>query len=199
MREKLIRSYAVITAFAALGIAPAASASPVMTTESKAVAVGAEITGKNTGEFISTGPLFVHCGSVDLVATVTGNSGTQIKLEAEAGNFSFTSNGGECEPGAAYSFSWGKLCFESIPKTDNVAVTGCGSSATLVTNITGVASCRYSFPRFTGVVLTGGNATISFSEQEAELSEGVFACPSAWKFDFDLFLFSPAGTTLSIT
>ncbi|MGN6586940.1 MAG: hypothetical protein ACTHKT_05635, partial [Solirubrobacterales bacterium] len=94
MHKKLMMTCMAIAAFAAFVIAPAASASPVLTENGTAVAVGASIEGKNTGEAIFTTTAGnVNCSSAVLKGTVTKNSGTKITGEIPVGSATYKGTG----------------------------------------------------------------------------------------------------------
>jgi hypothetical protein len=205
MQKKWITTCVAIAAFAAFVVAPAASASPVLTSEGKAVAVGTSVTGSNTGifKFEGGGGYTIDCSSVDLAANVTGNSGTKIQLEAAAGGFttSGTATGGDCTASwGPAKLTWGKMCLVTSAGTDNVTVTGCGAGIALTTNITGTSICQYSAASGTGTVATSADAQItvnSLPEQKTEGS-GLF-CPSEVRFSMIFDLTATGGGTLFIS
>jgi hypothetical protein len=135
-----------LAAIAAFVVAPAASASPVLTSEGKAVAVGAEIKGSNTGTFrFETSGYSVECPSVNMVAKLTANTGTHIGIEVGEGLFTSTGTGagGDCTTNLG-SAAMGEMCLTSIAKTDLFSVTGCGvEGVTMTTTITGMGACKY--------------------------------------------------------
>ncbi|MGN6557436.1 MAG: hypothetical protein ACTHLH_05435 [Solirubrobacterales bacterium] len=194
-----------IAAFAAFMTAPVASASPILTSETKAVAVGSEVTAKSTNEVKLTAPptvTTVTCSGADFTGKVTANSGSRVALEVPAGNFKFsgTAAGGDCTATqGAFSATWGRLCAETVASTDIVSFTGCGTSATLTTTLTNVISCKYSAPAFSATFLTNSDATLSVVEQEFVREEGGIFCPAKWGLDFHLDLTTPAGGTLVIS
>lgn len=204
MHKKLIMACAAIAAFAAFAMAPAASASPVLTDNGVAVTVGTTVKGSNTGNFFfSNGAYNVECTSATLDAIVTGNSGTQIKLEAAAGGLTTTGTGvsGDCTtPMGPTTLTWGKMCFETGAKTDNVAVTGCGSAVTMTTNITSLQICKYTSAGITATFRTGEDATFSLSSIPLTKTEGSGAfCPSEITFNLDLDLTTASGATLLVS
>lgn len=204
MHKKLIMACAAVAAFAAFVVAPVASASPVLTESGVAVPVGAEVKGTNTGtfRFEGSGQYTIDCSTANLAAKVTGNSGTQIKLEAGAGGFTTSGTGtaGDCTANwGPTTLTWSKMCFETLAKTDSVSITGCGAGMTLTTNYTGVASCQFSAANVTGSFITNADATISMNSLTVKLVEGGILCPAEVRFSLDFDLTTPNGTTLSIS
>jgi hypothetical protein len=202
MRKKLIMTCAAIAAFAAFVVAPVASASPVLTSEGKAVAVGTAVTGSNTGvfKFEGGGGYTIECSSVDLAAKVTANSGTKIQLEAAIGGFTTSGTGvsGDCTASwGPTKLGWGKMCFATVGGTDNVSITGCGAGIALTTNITGTATCQYSAASGTGTFVTNADAQITVSSLPEQKTEGSgFLCPSEVKFSMIFDLTTVGGGTL---
>lgn len=204
MHKKLIMTCAVIAGFAAFIIAPVASASPVLTSEGSAVPLGTEIKGNNTGVFaFNEGSYTISCGTVDMTAVVTGNTGSQIKLETAVGALtsSGTATAGDCTASwGPATLTWGKLCFSTVSGTDNVSVTGCGANIVMTTNITGVVVCKYSAASVTASFLTNADATFSLSAIPLSKTEGSgLFCPSQITFSLDLDLTTASGGTLSIS
>jgi hypothetical protein len=204
MHKKLIMTCAAIAAFAAFVVAPTASASPVLTESGVAVPVGAEVKGSNTGtfRFEGSGGYTIECSTATLAAKVTGNSGTQIKLEAGAGGLTTSGTGtsGDCTANwGPTTMTWSKMCFETIAKTDSVSITGCGAGMTLTTNYTGVGTCQYTAANLTGSFITNADATISMNSLTVKLLEGGILCPAEVRFSLDFDLNTVAGTTLSIS
>jgi hypothetical protein len=203
MNRKLMMACMAIAAFAAFVIAPAASASPVLTENGVAVAVGAEITGKNTGNTLFTGPFNVVCSNADLAGKVTANSGTQIKGEIPAGSATFTGTGtsSDCTSalGSAAVTVNSALCLETVKGTDTVSVTGCGGNVVFTLTVTGTGPCKYSTATVKGTYVTNAGATVNVLEQEAVKSEGGFFCPSSGKLDMDFDLYTKNTVTPQLT
>lgn len=204
MPKKLITICAAVAALSIFAVAPAASASPVLTNEGAAVPVGTEIKGNNTGTFaFNEGSYTISCGTVDLTATVAGNAGSQIKLETApaALTSSGTATAGDCTASwGPATLTWGRLCFETTSGTDNVKVTGCGANITMTTNITGVVICKYAAASVTASFLTNADATFSLSAINLTKTEGSgLFCPSQITFSLDLDLTTASGKTLSIS
>ncbi|MGN6588664.1 MAG: hypothetical protein ACTHKT_14520 [Solirubrobacterales bacterium] len=203
MHKKLMMACMAIAAFAAFVIAPAASASPVLTEGTTAVAVGSSIEGKNTGNTEFTGGFNVVCSTAVLKGTVTGNSGTKIKGEVPAGSavFTGTSTGGDCTSalGATKVTVNSKLCLETAAE-DKVAVTGCGANVTFTLEVTGTGPCKYSTASVTGTYKTSAAATVNVENQAAKKEEGGVFCPSegVLKMDFDLYT-TGGSTALTIS
>jgi hypothetical protein len=204
MQKKLIMACASIAALVALAGPSIASASPVLTDAGTAVAVGAEVKGNNTGLFsFSNGAYSVICSTANLSAKVTSNSGTKIRLEAGAGAFTTTGTGtsGDCTtPMGPSTQTWGKICFETVEKTDTLSVTGCGSSLTMTTNITGTVVCKYTAANLKTSFPTNADATFSLSSVPLTKIEGSGAfCPSEIVFSLDFDLTTSGGGTLLIS
>ena len=204
MQKKLIMVCAAIAALTAFAAPSVASASPVLTNGGVAVAVGTEVKGNNTGLFqFSNGAYSVTCSAANLSAKVTSNSGTQIRLEAAPGAFTTTGTGtsGDCTtPMGPSTQTWGKLCFETVAKTDTLSVTGCGSAVTMTTNITGVVICQYTAASIKATFPTNADATLALSSVPLTRTEGSGAfCPSEIVFSLDFDLTTTGGGTLSIS
>jgi hypothetical protein len=205
MHKKLLITCAAVAAFAAFVIAPAASASPVLTSEGKAVALGTTVKGSNTGIFkfqSSAGGYTIECSSVSLDANVTANAGTKIQLEAAAGGFATSGTGtsGDCTASwGPAKLAWGKMCFATVGGTDNVTLTGCGGNLTLTTNITGTADCLYAAASGTGTFVTGADAKITVSSLPEKLTESSFFCPTEVQFSMVFDLTTATGGTLLIS
>ena len=208
MFKKLMMACMAIAAFAAFVIAPAASASPVLTHEGTAVAVHPAtetceknpsgcIEGKNTEETLFTGAFNVHCNTAVLKGWVTQNNGSQIKGTIPVGNASFTSSGGDCTSalGATKVTVTSELCIETVVGSDNATTTGCGSNVVFDLEVTGTGNCKYSTASVSGTFKTNAGATINISEQEAKKVEGGFFCPSSGKLDMDFDLYTLGGKT----
>jgi len=205
MYKKSITACVAIAAFAAFVVAPVASASPVLTSEGSAVAVGTTVKGSNTGVFkfqSSAGGYTIECSSVGLDANVTANAGTKIQMESPAGGFTTTGTGtsGDCTASwGPAKLAWGKMCFATVEKTDTVSVTGCGGNLTLTTNITGTADCLYAAASGSGTFVTGADAQITVSSLPEILQESSFFCPTEVKFSMVFDLTTASGGTLLIS
>ena len=206
MHKKLIMACLAIAAFAAFVVAPAASASPTLTSNGVSVPVGTSITGTSTGEAIFTGPFDVRCHA-HLTGIVTQNNGTSIKGEIAAHNGVFTGTGtnNDCTSalGSVKVTVTSKLCMETLVGTHNIKVTGCGAApVTFDLTVTGIASpCRYSTPSVTATFTTNADATVTLVEQIAK-EEPEFAsvfCPNEGKLDMDFDLYTTDGTTLTVS
>jgi hypothetical protein len=217
MHKKLMMACVAIAAFAAFVIAPAASASPVLTENGVAVPVHPNaaktcaeeatgcITGKNTGETKFTGSINVNCSNADLSGPLTKNNGTEIVGEIPVGGASFTgtATGGDCTstglftaPAAVAVTS--KLCLATVNKSDNVTVTGCGSSVKFTLTLTGLGPCEYATPTVLGTYTTG-EATVNINEQVATLQNTGSFCPTSGKLDMDFDLYTYNTTTPQLT
>jgi hypothetical protein len=207
MHKKLMMACMAIAAFAAFVIAPAASASPVLTHNGIVVPVGTEITAKNTGETKFTGSINVNCSSAHLVGVVKKNNGTEIEGEIPVGkaHFTGTHSTGDCTstglftaPAAVAVTS--KLCLATVNKSDTVTVTGCGSSVQFKLTLTGLGPCEYASNTVLGTYTTNAEATVNISEQVATLTNTGSFCPSSGKLDMDFDLYTNnASTQLTIS
>ncbi|MGN6588616.1 MAG: hypothetical protein ACTHKT_14280 [Solirubrobacterales bacterium] len=202
MHKKLMLACMAIAAFAAFVIAPVASATPVLTEGTTAVAVGSSIKGTNTGatKFTASTGTVVECSHAEFKGTVTKNSGTKITGEIPAGSSSFSGSAAEskCTSGlGAVSVSTGKLCLETAA-SDAVTVTGCGANVTFVLTIAGI-ECPYATASVSGTYSTTGDATVNVSEQTATRSNSNVFCPASGKIDMDFDLTTTAGTTLTVS
>jgi hypothetical protein len=203
MHKKLMMACMAIAAFAAFVIAPAALASPVLTNGGVAVGVGTELTGKNTLNTKFTSSLTVECSNADLTGKVTKNSGTEIAGEILVGGalFTGTGTGGDCTSSGIFNAPTAvtvnsKLCLATVPKTDNVTITGCGANIAFTLNLTGIGPCLYESSTVLGTFVTNAGATVNVSEQEVKYtgSGGTF-CPGSGKLDMDLDLYTKGGGT----
>jgi hypothetical protein len=206
MHKKIIMACMAIAAFAAFVVAPAASASPVLTKNLTALGVGSSITGTNTGETVFTGAFNVRCTSAHMAGTLTANTGSKIKGEIPVGNAKFTGTGtsGDCTSalGNVGVTVNSKLCLETVTGQDNIVTTGCGANVTFTLEITGTGPCKYSTASVTGTFKTNAAATVNVSEQEAKKEEGGIFCPSSGKLDMDFDLtttFVDGGAILEIS
>ncbi|MGN6588390.1 MAG: hypothetical protein ACTHKT_13130 [Solirubrobacterales bacterium] len=209
MHKKLIMACMAIAAFAAFVIAPTASASPVLTSEGKAVPTGTSITGVNTGVTHFTlpgGAGSIDCDHDHLVGTVTKNSGTKITGELPVGSAKFNGTGTNTDctgPFGSTSVTVNsKLCLETNSTTaDTGVITGCGANVTFTMVITGVATCRYQTASVAAIYTTNVTpATVEVFEAPAT-SDGVnpFPCPSEGKLDMDFDLYTTSGVGLTIS
>ena len=211
MHKKLTMACMAIAAFAAFVIAPAASASPVLTENGAALAVGASIKATNTGITKFTIPSLggaVECTHAELKGTVKKNNGTVIAGTIPAGafgvnyTFSGTHETGDCTSplGPVRPTLNGELCLETEPN-HNVIINGCeGKPVTFILDVTGGPTCRYSVASITGSYITNADATVNVSEQLAKReSEEEFLCPKEGKLDMDFDLTTTDGTTLLIS
>jgi hypothetical protein len=202
MHKKLMMACMAIAAFAAFVVAPAASASPVLTEGASALAVGASIEGKNTGETTFTGTFNVRCTTATMKGAVTSNSGTKIKGEIPVGGavYSGTGTSGDCTSffGSTKVTVTSKLCLETVTGADNVAITGCGGAILFDLQVTGLGVCEYqtAVAGITGTFKTNAGATVNVSEQPATLKSGSgFACPAEGKLDMDFDLYTTSNAT----
>jgi hypothetical protein len=203
MHKKLIMACMAIAAFAAFVIAPAASASPVLTDKTAdgtvhTLAVGASITGRNTGDTLLTGAFNVRCSTAHMTGTVTANTGSHIGGKVPAGGAQFTGTGtsGDCTSalGSVKVTVNSALCFTTISKTDTLTIDGCGAEISFTLEITGTGPCTYGVATIKGTFLTNAAATVNISEQESKLTSGGFFCPGSGKLDMDFDLYTTGAT-----
>ncbi|HET9677323.1 MAG TPA: hypothetical protein VFP21_07465 [Solirubrobacterales bacterium] len=211
MHKKLMLACMAIAAFAAFVVAPAASATPVLTENGVAVSNGASIKGTNTGNTLFTIQGFkepVECTHAEFKGTLTANTGTTIAGEipqSTGANYTFsgTGAGGDCTSpiGDIKPTLISALCLHAAKGSDNVTINGCGSNpVTFRLDSTTGLTCNYSVSFLTGTYSTTGDATINLSEQEAVLEKNEsFLCPGAGKLDMDFDLYTTDGTTLAIS
>jgi hypothetical protein len=205
MQKKLIAACLTIAAFAALVIAPAASASPALTNaKGELVPVGTEIKVTAVGNAVFTGGFNITCSKVEGSGKVTANTGSSIKGEIAAANLKITGtgSGGDCTSalGNLSVTVNSKLCGETIKGTDTAVATGCGSPLTFSFAVTGVTTCRYEAASMTGTFLTGEDTQGTISEQLAKGEAGnSFFCPKEGKLDVSLAESINTGETLLIS
>jgi hypothetical protein len=199
MHKKLIMVCMAIAAFAAFVVAPAASASPVLTDVGKAFATGASIEGKNTGIIKFTGGFDVECATGILRGTVTSNTGTKIKGTIPVGGVDLTgtASGFDCTSffGATKVSVTSEICFETVTGNDTIVFTGCASNVVFDLEVTGLGNCKYETTSITGTYVTNSGATSNISEQPFKFKEGVWPCPTEGKLDFDFDLYTTGSAT----
>jgi len=194
MYKKLTMACMAVAALAAFGIAPAASASPVLTNAGVAVPVGTSILGTSTETPAFTGAFNVTCSKAVLTGTVTKNSGTNIEGTVPVGGAVYvgTGTGGDCTSGLGSTKVTvnSELCLASSA-SDTLSITGCeGKSVVFTLEITGTGPCKYSTAAVAGTFTTNTSpATVKVTEQEAKKFEGGFFCPASGKLDQDFDLY----------
>lgn len=207
MYKKLITACMAIAAFAAFAVAPAASASPVLTETGVAVPVGALITGTSTGSPTFTGAFNVVCSKATLTGKVTKNSGTKIEgtILAKDALYTGTGTGGDCTSafGSTKVTVNSELCLISgAAPADTFTVTGCGANVVFTLEVTGTGPCKYSTAVVNGTYTTNVSpAPLKVVKQVANKIEGGFFCPASGELDqeFDLYTDSAAETPLTIS
>jgi hypothetical protein len=204
MHKKLMMACMAIAAFAAFVVAPAASASPVLTSGGSAVATGTSITAKNTGNTTFTSSIFnVTCSSAHLVGTVTANAGTQIKGTIPKGSALYTGTGagGDCTSGLGdvkVTVST-ELCIETVKGTDTVIIDGCGANLGFTLAVTGGIACNFTGKITSGATfVTNAAATVNVVKGASVSSTDPF-CPSSGTLDMDFDLYNTAGTQLTVS
>jgi hypothetical protein len=216
MHKKLIMTCMAIAAFAAFVVAPGASASPVLTSSGVKVAVGTSITGKNTGTITFTGSngVNVHCSSGHLIVALTANTGSQIKGTVPVGGAKFTGTGanGDCtatEPlGDTAVTVNSELCFETVPGTDKVKITGCAGKVTFTLTSTGLGiGCKYEGNVENGATFnTNAPATVNLVSGSPAAGADIpgeagnsFFCPSGVTLDMDFDFYTTSGVQTTIS
>ncbi len=196
--KKLIMSCAVAGAFAALVIAPAASASPTLTQFGQKIPIGVSLKNKATGSPKFTGSFGIECSSAEFNGTVTKNTGTAVAVEIPSGiSFSGTASGGDCTSalGATKVSIAGKLCLEAV-SGDTVTLKGCSGSVVASFELTGTGVCKYSATSLSGTLATSAS-TVNFAEQEAKKTEGGIFCPASGKIDLDTDMTTTEGAPVT--
>ena len=203
MYKRFMASCTALVALAVLALAPAASASPVLTESGTALAVGSSVLTKSTGGIVFTGAFNANCSLAEAVGTVTANTGSQIKGEIPIGGTKVGGTGasGDCTSslGAVAVSVTSKVCTETVKGTDQVKLTGCGGNIAFTATITGSGVCKYTSTSMTGTFVTNTDAGLKLSEQEVKLSEGGIFCPSSGKVDVDSDETTTNGTTLFVS
>ncbi|MGN6585990.1 MAG: hypothetical protein ACTHKT_00760 [Solirubrobacterales bacterium] len=204
MDKKLMLACMAITAFAAFVIAPAASASPVLTENGAAIAVGTSIEGENVGnaEFTGGG---VTCSKAILGITVTKNNGTKIEAEVPVGKaaLSGTNADKDCtstlNKGAAKVEVNSKLCLSS-GELDKIAITGCGNVVTMTVLFTGVVTCHYQVSTLLATFTTNATPDALTIKEEVLKGESTNSgfCPAEGKFSLTFDLWT-TGTAIGLT
>ncbi|HET9676043.1 MAG TPA: hypothetical protein VFP21_00900 [Solirubrobacterales bacterium] len=203
MHKRMIMSCLAIGAFMALVVAPAASASPVLTENGEPVAVGSSILAKNTGNVVFSGGFEASCSNAELAGTVTANTGTSIKAEIPVGGAKFSGTGasGDCTS-ALGDFSVtvnSKICEETVKGTDTDTITGCGAPLTYTLTVTSGLACKYSAASVSATFLTGKDATLNVEKQTVKKEEGSILCPSEGSLSVDFDQTTTNGETLLIS
>jgi hypothetical protein len=205
MHKKLMLACMAIAAFAAFVVAPAASASPVLTDVTGTVAVGSKIKATNVGPSfltISSGG-HVECTGVTLTGEVVKNSGTVVEGNIETANFSGTGSGGDCTSPLGDikvtnpSLPW---CISST-KAGTFSVRGgkCSEASRAITftmDVTGLVNCSYTKASVNGTYTTVGEVTTLEVKEEnfANTGEGnnIF-CPTSGKLDMAMRMWTDEG------
>jgi hypothetical protein len=206
MYKKLLMACMAVAAFAAFVIAPAASASPVLTSPvGTALATGSTIKGTNEGiTKFTAGELTVECSSAVLTGTLLKNNGTEIEGTVLGTNAVFTGTGtsGDCTSklGSTKPTVNGELCLKNVKGADTLTVNGCGTNPVdFSLNVTGVVTCRYTAASVTGTYETNKDAKVVVFEQPATRKEGGFLCPETGKLDMTFNLTTGAGATILVS
>ncbi|MGN6557631.1 MAG: hypothetical protein ACTHLH_06420 [Solirubrobacterales bacterium] len=198
MHKKLIMACMAIAAFV---IAPAASASPVLTENPTPIPVGASVTAKNTGVVKFTG--IAECSTAHFAGTVTNNSGTKVEIEIPLGSASFTGTGtsSDCTSslGSVRVFVTSKICL-ATSTTDNLPLTGCGGNIVIDWVLTGTGECKYSTASVGSSFATNVTpAVVTVTEQPLSKAEGGIFCLASTKLDMTLDLSTTSGVGVGLS
>jgi hypothetical protein len=216
MHKKIMLACMAIAAFAAFVVAPAASASPVLTENGVRVpatnpdGVNTKIIATNTGITKFTSAIEVQCTTASLTGELLKNTGTEIEGEVEAANAKFTGTGtnGDCTSNffnaPALVTVNNNLCMRMSKGSDKVTTSGpCGGGNVAFTlTLTGQGPCKYETANVNGTVTTNATpATAVVSEEESKLVSGSFFCPTSGKLDmtFDLYTDDASETPLTVS
>lgn len=205
MHKKLMVACMATASIAAFVVAPAASATPVLTENGVVLPAGTSLTGKNTGNVRFTAAGFnLECTTVDLAGTLLENTGTKFKGTIPVGGMTISGTGtsGDCTSalGNVKATVNSEVCIENIAKTDEVTIDGClvggvTQPYTVTLEITGTGPCKYKAATVKGTFVTNSGATINMLEQTTVKEEGSFFCPAEGKADLDFDLYTTGGTT----
>lgn len=209
MFKSLIATCAV-GACAAAVIAPAASASPVLTYPTgTAVAAGASWTAANVGVWRFTGAFNISCSTAHMAGTVTENSDPVIRMDVSDSSYSGTGANSDCTTafGSAKvivnSLAW---CIRSTKAVHTMELVGgnCTEASRpikFIAWVTGVGECKYQAP--SGMVGTfkthPEDFQLTFLEQQFTLYEGSAWCPSSGKVDATYTFESPSGGAMYVS
>jgi len=213
MHKKLMMASMTIAAVAVFVIAPAASASPVLTDPlGTPVVVGASITdSSSSATFTGSNGVNVVCHNVSMPGNVMSNNGSLIegRIPKDAAKFTGTGTSGDCTSslGSVGVTMNSELCFKTVKGTDNVEVTGgCGTNeVTFTLNVTGVVSCAYKGNITSGATFkTNADAEVNVlngqkGASEIPLESGGFFCPSAERLDMESDLTTTNGATIFVS
>lgn len=204
MHNKLMLACASALALAALALAPGASASPVLAEGGTPLAVGASVTGKNTGNYELTGMFGLQCEVFHLRGSVLKNTGTEFEVTVPAGGITLSNSGGSlCSSlvGATTYKLTSELCLTNVPKTDELTITGCGANPITFDMTVGGATCRYSAAAWKGSFTTNATpATMRFAGHKVTEEEPrLFFCPDEGAVDVDFDLYTTDGTAVAIS
>jgi hypothetical protein len=197
MSKKLLLACLAIAAFGAFFIAPSASA-VTFTDSQQPLAAGTSITAHSTGFFNFTGAFNVTCSTVHKTGRITKNLTSVVAWDVSKETVSFTGTGTSSDCTSALgstsvSFNSG-LCFES-QAGDIMKATGCGANVVFTLAVTGTGPCKYSTASISGTFTTNSEpVTVTFTEQEAKLTEGGFFCPGSVKLDGSLDTYTTGST-----
>jgi hypothetical protein len=216
MHKKLMLACMAIAAFAAFVIAPAASASPVLTENGVRVpatnpdGVNTKIIATNTGVTKFNAAITVECATAHLTGELLENTGTHIKGEVLAANAKFTNaSGGDCSSnffGAPAKVTVNRnLCLTVSKGTDNVVTDACGSKIQFTLELTGFGPCKYEQvgTSITSAFTTNASPVSTTLEKagESKLIEGGGFCPSTGTLTmtFDLYTDVAEDTKFPLT
>lgn len=203
MHKKLMMAYMAIAAFAALVVAPAASATN-LTENGVTISSGASVKATNVGNTLfSAGELTTTCTAATFSGTIVKDSGGQIIAEVQAGNPSFTGTGtsGDCTSplGNVKLTVNSKLCLE-FASVDSGQFNGCSGFLTITLNVTNIVTCTYDRLELTGFITTGATGDAAFSPGGGlSRDSGGFFCPNSGTLTMTVDLTTTNGTTLAFS
>lgn len=210
MHKKPLMACVSLLAFAAFTVLPAvASASPVMTTSTGAVApVGTTYKGITIGATkMTAGSITLECSAGVNSGVLTKNTGTEIQGEIKTLELSGTGTGGDCTSSLGVfkvtttAGNGVPYCMKNIKGTDNLEIRGgaCTAAARPITYSLDFTSmgltCNYERATpITAPFTTAPNdatATQSGVEFKAEAGNSFF-CPQEAKLDASLTMVETA-------
>jgi hypothetical protein len=212
MKRKSISIVLGLVALAAT-LAPAASASPVLTEKGTALAPGAEISATNVGNVVRTsgfGNLTCTGSTWHLKVLANGaavETGNSIEAEVESAVFTGTETEERCTGFGAERITSKNLpwCLQAGGQlaADTFEIRGgkCSEAAKPITWImhTAFGECAFSAPKLAGTFTTGeSQAHLTIERQEATRETGQF-CISAFKWDATYSLETTASPFTPLT
>ncbi|MGN6587036.1 MAG: hypothetical protein ACTHKT_06115 [Solirubrobacterales bacterium] len=205
MHKKIMLACMAIIASVAFVIAPAASASPVLTHNGTIVPVGTKVIATNTGLVTLTlaSGQETTCTHAKLTGEVTKNSGSVVEGSLTTKDLNGTGTSTDCTDGllGPFGVTIGRLCMKvAVSPADTAVFTGCGGPVALTLNFTGFAPCKYSRNELQANFTTGGTQVTVTNAEEISLIEGGSFCPAGFFLDltFDLWTDGPNSEELGV-